>query len=173
MNLDSQTHVHKISILHDFDNPYPSGRRALKRGIKLILYALSKHIPFLRRFVEDIYLEAYRYCITLAKIDALLGINSHFGLKEDVLKAFPEIQNKLKEIMPSVNIHMHYHISKDKVTWVPELDVPKNSWWFDQEFSKSHKIPSDLKWAVFHADYPELINDYIDFLFEIKRRSLI
>jgi len=153
-------------VLHDFDNPCLSGKYALRRGLKLVVYAVSKKIPLLRRWVKDIYEETYSNCKTLAALDKLLGIESRFGLKPEVLEAFPELDKELAEM--GFRIHKHTHISRDDVRWDPPLDVEKEAWFFDQTFSGNHKIPEHAKWAVFHADYPFLLPTYIDFLLQAR-----
>jgi hypothetical protein len=155
-----------IKILHDFDNPHLSGSYALRRGLKLIIYALSKKIPLLRRWVKEIYAETYSNCRTLATLDKLLGIDSRFGLKDEVLKAFPQLDRELAEM--GFHVHRHFHISRDDVRWDPPLDVEKTSWFFDQAFGRQREIAERAKWAVFHADYPYLLPVYIDFLMQAR-----
>jgi len=160
--------MNKIRVLHDFDSPYPSGKYALRRGVRLVVYAVSKKVPLLRRLVEDIYAEAYSNCRTLATIDKLLAVDSRFGLREEILKAFPGLDKELAAM--GFSVHRHYHVSRDDVRWEPPLDVEKDAWFFDQEFDQHHEINEHLKWAVFHADYPQLLSAYIDFL--LRARSL-
>jgi len=155
-----------IMVLHDFDNPYLSGNYALRRGLKLIIYALSKKIPLLRRWVKDIYAETYSNCKTLAVLDKLLGLHSTFGLKDEVLEAFPGLDKELKEM--GFDVRKHTHISRDDVRWEPPLNVEKEAWFFDQTFNRSRMIPEHARWAVFHADYPYLLPTYIDFLFQAR-----
>lgn len=155
-----------IMILHDFDNPYLSGNYALRRGLKLIIYALSKKIPLLRGWVRDIYAETYSNCKTLAALDKLLGLDSRFGLKPEVLEAFPGLDKELEEM--GFHTHRHTHISRDDVRWEPPLGVEKDAWFFDQTFNRNHEIPEHLRWAVFHADYPHLLPTYMDFLLQAR-----
>ncbi|MGD0177127.1 MAG: hypothetical protein ABSC50_09925 [Candidatus Bathyarchaeia archaeon] len=155
-----------IMVLHDFDNPYLSGNYAFRRGLKLIVYALSKKIPLLRRWVKDIYSETYSNCKTLAALDKLLGLDSKFGLKAEVLEAFPGLDKELAEM--GFHIHKHAHISRDDVRWEPPLNVEKEAWFFDQNFHRSREIPGHVRWAVFHADYPYLLPTYIDFLLQAR-----
>jgi len=159
--------VGKLNVLHDFDNPHLSGKYALRRGGKLILYAISKKLPLLRRFVKDIYFETYGNCMTLAALDKLLGIESRFGLKDEVLEAFPELDKELANM--GFAVHRHYHVSRDDVQWQPPLDVEKDAWFFDQQYNTSRNVGSHLKWAVFHADYPYLLPAYVDFLLNARR----
>jgi hypothetical protein len=158
--------MERINILHDFDNPHISGKYALRRGVKLIIYAVSKKFPLLRRFAKDIYTETYYNCKTLAILDRLLGVRSAFGLKDEVLQAFPSLRSELSAM--GFPVHRHYHISTEDVRWDPPLDVEKEAWFFDQEFSKNTTIKKGLKWAVFHADYPQLLSAYVNFLSQAK-----
>jgi hypothetical protein len=151
-----------IRVLHDFDNPYLSGRYALRRGLKLIIYALSRKVPLFRRWVREIYAETHDNCKTLAAIDKLVGVKSNFGLKDEVVKAFPQLSAELREMGFPVHRHMHY--SRTAVSWDPSLDVEPQSWFFDQRYASTGEIPPDTKWAVFHADYPQLMPAYVSFL---------
>lgn len=134
----------------------------------MIIYAFSKKIPLLRRWTKEIYAETYSNCRTFAMLDKLLGIDSRFGLKDEVLKAFPQLGKELEEM--GFQVHRHYHISYHDVRWDPPLDVEKTAWFFDQTFGRQHEIAENAKWAVFHADYPYLLPDYINFL--MRARSL-
>ena len=151
-----------ISVLHDFDNPYLSGRYALKRGLSLICFAASKKLRILRPLSKRLYRECYQYCLTLAKIDRLLGVESHFGIKDEVAREFPTLVTELEAL--GFQVHRHYHVSRQEVGWEPPLKVGQESWFFDQEYAGNGLIPDSLDWAVFHADYPSLIDAYIDFL---------
>lgn len=155
-----------IKVLHDFDNPYLSGSYSLRRGLKLVIYALSKKFPPLRRLVKDIYAETYSNCKTLAALDKLLGLDSRFGLKDEVLEAFPGLDKELVKM--GFHVHKHAHISRDDVRWEPTLDVEKEAWFFDQTFNRNRNVPEDARWAVFHADYPYLLPTYIDFLVQAR-----
>jgi hypothetical protein len=134
--------------------------------VKLIIYAVSKKFPLLRRFAKDIYTETYYNCKTLATLDKLLGVHSAFALKDEVLQAFPSLRNELSAM--GFPVHRHYHISTEDVRWDPPLDVEKEAWLFDQDFSRSGEIRQDMNWAVFHADYPHLLPAYVNFLSQAK-----
>jgi hypothetical protein len=159
----------QIRIIHDFDNPYLSGRYALRRGLALILFAASKKLRLLRPLAKRVYRECYDYCLTLAKIDRLLGVQSHFGIKDEVAREFPELVSELQAL--GFQVHRHYHVSRENVGWDPSLDIDQRSWFFDQEYARNKMIPDSLDWAVFHADYPFLIDSYIDFLSKAPRTN--
>jgi len=162
----------KIRVLHDFDSPFLSGRYALRRGLRLMMFALSKKLPFLRPFVKDIYAECYSYCLTLARLDKLIGLKSAFGLKREVEKEFPGLRGMLEEM--GFAVHEHAHLSKTNVVWDPPLDVDPQYWFFDQGYASGDLSPTkETRWAVFHADYPHLLDVYIKFLAESRSGDLL
>jgi len=162
----------RIRVLHDFDSSFLSGRYALKRGLKLVVFALSKWMPFLRPFVKDVYEESYRYCLTLAKLDKLVGVESVFGLRKEVEDRFPELRSSLQEM--GFKVHGHSHLSKTDVIWDPPLDVASRYWFFDQKYATGEMQPTEeTEWAVFHADYPHLLEHYIKFLCESRSKGLL
>jgi len=116
--------------------------------------------------VKDIYDETYDNCVTIAQLDRLSDIQSRFGLKDEVARAFPRLADELRNM--GFEVHRHIHHSKTNVSWDPPLDVPFESWFFDQKFASTRQIPEDLVWAVFHADYPHLLPSYITFLDKAK-----
>lgn len=161
-----------LRILHDFDNPYPSGRWALKRGISLILYAISRWVPPLQRWCSEVYLENYEYAKTLAQLDVLLGIHSLFGINRRVIRIFPNLRRDLLGMdIKDEAIVDHWHVSAHEVHWHPTLIVPKEDWFFDQDWSKGRRILPSGQYAVFHADYPYLLSSYIDFLWKKANRK--
>ncbi|MHB2036981.1 MAG: hypothetical protein ACYCPW_09625 [Nitrososphaerales archaeon] len=157
-----------LKVIHDFDDAYPSGNWAIKRGVKLIVYGLSKKLPFLRRYCKEIYLENYRNAEVLAKLDALLGITSRFGINTRVQPIFPQLGEELEAL--GANVHMHWHVSKVDVRWDPPLpfDTPMSHWWFDQDYAagRKHATADDL--LCFHVDRPYLLADYIRALHEVN-----
>jgi hypothetical protein len=158
-----------IRVLHDFDNPYPSGRQALRRGVALITYAISKKIPMLRPLAKEVYRECFEHCLNLAQTDKLLGIESRFGIKDEVDKVFPELRRELIEL--GFPVHRHVHHSRGHVSWDPPLDIEDRARHFDQEFARTGAIPEETKWVVFHADYPRLLSAYIRFIAEAKAQG--
>jgi len=162
----------KIRVLHDFDSPFLSGRYALKRGLQLIVYALSKKLPFIRPLVKDVYMESYEYCLTLARLDRLVGLQSVFGLTGVVEQQFPDLREKLHEM--GYEAHKHVHFSKTSVAWDPPLSVDPKYWFFDQQYAAGEvKVNGNTEWAVFHADYPHLFDYYVSFLHESISEGLL
>lgn len=165
--MDTETRV-----LHDFDSPLLSGRYALNRGLKLVVFALSKKLPFLRPIVRDVYTECYEYCLTLARLDKLAGVKSIFGLRKEVEDEFPDLKRKLEGM--GFSVHRHTHLSKTNVMWDPPLAVDPKYWFFDQRYAAGEVKPEErTEWAVFHADYPYLVNHYASFLEESVSRGLL
>jgi len=161
-----------MKVLHDFDTPFLSGSYALKRGLRLVVYAASKKLPFLRPFVRDVYEECRNYCLTLARLDKLIGLKAAFGLREDVEKEFPDLRRKLEEM--GFAVHRHVHVTRANVVWDPPLDVEPQYWFFDQRYAAGGlKIDNETKWAVFHADYPHVFEHYVRFLEESRSKGLL
>jgi hypothetical protein len=156
-----------VQVLHDFDNAYVSGKYAFKRGIRLILYAVSRKLGFLGRFCKDVYEENYRYTFTLFALDRLLGIDSVFGINDRVEETFPGLRKKLDDA--GARTVRHWHVSRDEVHWDPELKVPSSQWWMDQEYARGTRSPKPGEWLVFHCDYPYLLQAYIRCLYELRK----
>ena len=158
-----------LKVIHDFDNAYPSGKDSFNRGLKLIIYSMSKKIHFLKRFCKSIYDENCEYAFTVYKLDALLNLTSRFGINTRVQPFFPHLKEEL-ESMGAV-VHDHWHVSPDphwEVHWKPELpfDVPITHRYFDQLYSKDHRVSSDDV-LCFHVDRPNLLPAYIDCLYQL------
>jgi hypothetical protein len=156
----------ELKVLHDFDNPYISGKWALSRGVQLITYALSRKLSFLKRYCKEVYAESEDYSCTLCALDQLLGIKGIFGINDMVEKEFPSLRKKLTEL--EARTARHWHVSKEEVHWEPELNVPQTQWWFDQEYSSGKRSPRPEEWIVFHCDYPHLLSSYIRCLYQLK-----
>lgn len=103
----------EIQIIHDWDYPYPSGTWAIKKGIKLFVYALSRKLHFLRRFCVDIYEEQLGVAKKYLLIEELCGIKPYYYIRPNVQEAFREFIAKI----PNVGIHLHYK-NKDRI-WIP------------------------------------------------------
>jgi hypothetical protein len=162
----SEMALSEAMVLHDFDNPYVSGTWALRRGLALIIYALSRKLTFLRRFCRGMYQENYAYAKTLLALDQLLGIQGVFGINDHVEKEFPGLSKMLA--VRGARTVRHWHVSKDEVHWEPELNVPRTQWWFDQEYVQGQHSPKPDEWIVFHCDYPHLLPYYVRCLHELR-----
>ncbi len=154
-----------LKVLHDFDNAYPSGRWALKQGLSLVLYALSRWLPFLKPLSEDMYEENYRNTFTLLALDQLAGVKGIFGINDRVAAQFPNLRKDLESLGASTI--RHWHAGVENPHWEPELNVPRSQWWFDQEYADAKRRPDANEWIVFHCDYPHLLPAYIRCLHEL------
>jgi len=156
-----------LKIIHDFDDAYPSGRWALHRGWKLILYAMSKRLPFLKRYCKDVYLENYENARILCELDTLLGQTSRFGINTRVEPVFPQLRGELEAL--GAKVYKHWHVSKTDVRWDPPLpfEAPMSHWWFDQDYAAGKVDATADDMLTFHVDRPYLLPAYIDALYEI------
>lgn len=171
-----------VQVLHDFDNPYPSGRWAIVHGVMLIVFGIVKlfarFFPSLEGWLKFGFLAPitwmnYDNAIVLSKLDRMLGIHSIFGLNTARLEKLGSIAivEHLKE--NGAAVHAHWHVSKDEVHWQPELNVPKKYWWMDQAYAKGEfPITADMDFIQFHCDYPHLLPYYIQCLSEAKMKGL-
>jgi hypothetical protein len=163
--------VSDINILHDFDSPYLSGKYALRRGVQLVLYALSKKIRFFRKLtiVKEVYNETWSYAITLAKLSKIAGIQAIFGINRNLNLINPEISSELEKYGAKVIEHWHDILDGVSVSkWNPPITQRKKTWHYDIEFvCKGKKIfklkPGEM--AIFHVDYPYLLSHYINWLY--------
>ena len=168
-----------MKILHDWDNPYTGrGTTAFRRGLQLILFALSKKIPLLTRIpmVRRVRDEHRSYVDVLAMLDDLAGVKPIFGVRDRVEKAYPGVKNYLRETY-GVDVRRHLHIGRNRDpdrtrTWEP-LDglehVTSNVWHFDKRYSEGAppKLgPGEL--PIWHVDHPSFLRHYIRYLYERK-----
>jgi hypothetical protein len=155
----------ELKVLHDFDNAYPSGNWALKRGMRLILYAASRRLPFLKRFCRDIYNENYDNAFTLLALNDIAGVEGLFGINDRVAATFPNLRKELDSL--GARTIRHWHAGLNNPHWEPELNIARSQWWFDQEYAAGKRTPSAGEWILFHCDYPQLLPAYIRCLHEL------
>jgi hypothetical protein len=162
--------VPELKVVHDFDNAFPSGRWALKRGLQLVLYALSRKIGFLKRFCEEVYCENYDYAITFRRLDMLLGINAFYGIHNRILPDHPQIKEELQKMGAHVRDHHH---DVNEVTYSPSLpfEVPRSQWWFDLEYSQGKRGVNPDEVIEFHCEHPYLLAHYIRCVYEARKLS--
>lgn len=158
-----------MRVLHDWDEPHRSGKRAIYRGIKLILYGIFKWFMFKPKFLNDLYGENRRNLDIIIKLDKLVGVNSVVGIRDKICRYYPEIFKELKKY--GIDVRQHIHIGTDKCPlrkrkWVPELVQPRNTWHFDRDYVEGvePKLMSD-ELSIWHVDYPEFLSYYIEFLY--------
>jgi len=155
-----------LSVLHDYDMPSIRPRWALKRGLKLILYAFMKKLG-LTLGCKDIYAETDAYALALAKLDVLCGIHSVMGLRDGAAS----LNTQIELYAMKTEIHRHAHFGNDndperKRLWDPPLFQSPETWRYDQKWIKG-KAPKlkENELPLWHVDYPWMIGDYIDFLY--------
>ena len=160
-------------VFHDFDNPHPSGRWAIRHGFALIVYGVTKRFnrpKWLKRKVAYIAQMNYEYAFTLAMIDRLLGIPSIFGIHDRVAKEFPNLISDLRKL--GVDVHRHWHVSPTEVRWDPAVHLPTEYWWMDQEIARGVRtVKSTDRFLQFHCDYPHFLHYYIEALTKAKKEG--
>lgn len=167
-----------MKILHDWDSSTISGRKALRRGISLVVYAISKVFPILnsvRRIERNnkaLELERMDHMETLIKLDLLLGIDPIFGIMDEVFSKFYGMIWRLETIY-DLDVRRHVHIGSppdpDRLrTWDPPLSQSMKSWTFEKDYieGRGELEPGDL--PIFHVDNPENLRHYIDYLYVKK-----
>ncbi len=160
-----------MNVLHDWDNPYRSGRWCIRRGVQLIIYALSKRIKILRKMsmVKEMYTELYNNAITLAKLDRLVKVHGIFGVKDSVVHEFPTIEEDINSLKLEYRRHIHVDYPRAVRWWEPPLSQREVTWRYDQKYrDHGRNIPIKLKpgeLPIFHVDYPNFIPLYIDWLY--------
>jgi len=155
----------ELKVLHDFDNAYPSGRWAFKKGFHLLLYAASRRLPFLKKYCADVYRENYDNAFTLLALNDLVGVRGIFGINDRVSAEFPNLRAELESL--GGHTIRHWHAGLDNPHWDPELNISRQQWWFDQEYAAGKRRPSASEWILFHCDYPQLLPAYIKCLHEL------
>lgn len=174
-----------VRILHDMDFANRRPLIALKRGIKLIIYALSRIFRIRIGVVDDIYEEIRENADTLIKLDKLVGVTSVMGIKTEVLNTYPNIMEELREYN-DVDVREHIHIGDKnypfgwrqfsdpnrKRLWVPALDQPKETWSYDTDYMAGKRILlKDGQLPIWHVHHPKNLKYYIDFLYWVLKEG--
>jgi hypothetical protein len=162
-----------MRVLHDWDDPYLNWKHATLIGFKYLFYAFCMIIGIRSKFNEDIHNELRNYAEILAKLDKLCGVESVFGIRDVVLKEFPEIIEILSN--SDSDVRRHKHIGEDYVDpdrkrlWDPPLNQSPGTWHYDTEYVKGNKPL--LKYGelpIWHVDRSYLLKHYIEFLYNVK-----
>ena len=166
-----------MKVLHDWDSVTLSGRKALTRGVSLIVYAITKVIPILNRskWVDrnNRKHEALRlaHLETLIKLDELVGITPIFGIRDPVIIEYLDelVQIRLKY---GVDMRHHYHRGSppdpDRIRgWDPPLSQSRRSWNFERDYIEGRGTLETGDLPIFHVDNPENLRHYIDYLYEV------
>ena len=170
-----------MKVLHDWDRLTLSGKKSLTDGLSLILYAITKVIPFLNRIkwverntrkLESVKLA---HLETLIKLDALVGVTPIFGIRDLVLDQYLDELTEIR-LKYGVDMRHHFHIGSppdpDRIRgWNPPLSQSRQSWNFEMDFIEGRGTlePGDL--PIFHVDYPENLRYYIDYLYQERARE--
>ena len=157
-----------MKVLIDYDNPHQSRGEAWRRGWKLIRYAVMSKLGFNPKGDD----ESDNYLLTLVRLNKLCGVESVIGLRDVVEETKPYLRATLTGF--DVDIRRHTHIGpnsdpKRARIWQPPLHQSRATWHYDMDYvaGRKPKLEAD-ELPIFHADYPNLIGDYIRFLYEWK-----
>jgi hypothetical protein len=158
-----------MKVLFDWDDPDLEPLYALKRGVKLIVYAFCKFLGLRPKYVEEVYLETEEYAKAISKLNRMLGVETVFGIKDNVAEAKP---SSLRYLRASGNdVRRHIHIGKygsdRRRLWEPPLTQSMDTWHFDQDYHKGVKV--ELKRGelpIWHVDRPYWFISYVNFLDE-------
>ena len=170
----------KATILHDWDSATLSGRKALRRGVALVVYALSKWVSWLnwwgrvKRSNRAIDRERLYYMQTLIRLDELLGEVPIFGIRGEVLDKHPEeILRLVKEYDVELRQHLHIGSPPDPTRerlWVPPLIQSMKSWTFERDYIAGRGELEEGDLPIFHVDNPENLRHYIAYLYEERKK---
>ncbi len=170
-----------MRVLHDMDVPHWVTLRALKRGVKLVIFAISKMLGIRIRIVDDIYEEVRENVDVMIKLDKLVGVTSIMGIKREILDTYPNIMEDLKEYDIDVREHIHigdkkyrpfgwrkYSDPNRKRLWIPPLDQPKETWNYDSDYILGkRKLLKSGQLPLWHVDGMGYLKHYIIFLYWI------
>jgi hypothetical protein len=162
-----------MRVLHDYDEPHLSAKYAIRRGLKLILYGISKYIGFKIKITEGIYNETRENADTIIKLDKLVGITPILGVRDKVQEYYPDIMDELNKYGVDVRTHIHIGEAPDinRIrTWDPIEGLEKissNVWHYDKDHVlKRRPKLKDGEIPIWHIDRPNWLKFYVDFLYE-------
>lgn len=168
-----------MRVLHDWDSVTISGRKALRCGISLVVYALSKWAPWLnhvgriKRNNKELEEERLKYMETLIKLDELIGIEPIFGITDEVMERYSDEILQMKDDY-GLDVRRHIHIGRPPDPnrlrlWEPPLSQSMKSWNFETDYieGRGELEPGDL--PLFHVDFPENVRFYIAYIYTEKK----
>lgn len=163
-----------MRVLHDYDEPHLSAKYAIRRGLKLLLYGMSKYLGFKPKITEAVYEETRENADTLIKIDKLVGITPIMGIRDKIQEYYPNIMSELEEYGVDVRTHIHIGEAPDinRIrTWIPIEGLEKitsNVWHYDKDhvLNKRPKL-GEGEIPIWHVDRPNWLKYYVDFLYEV------
>lgn len=170
-----------IAVLHDFDAPKFSYKISLYFAVIYLLYPVFMLIKKLTgrplpRIIRRLEYLNYRNALTLAKLDRLIGVESHFGIRDCVEKKYPNIRSQLKKFGTQVHLHVHEGKNKDpnrKRYWIPTIPNTSRTWHFEKDYLRGTLKPLEPgELPVWHCDYPHYLEYYIDFLYSVTFEGL-
>jgi len=163
-----------MRILHDHDDPYLRANYAIKRGVKLFIYGIFKHLGLKPKFLEPIYNEVREYADTIIKLDKLVGVTPIMAIREEVQDQFPDIMKELSEY--GVDVRTHIHIGEppnpNRIRTYAPLDgleqISSNVWHYDTDYvSNQRPTLKEGEIPIWHVDRPQFLKHYIDFLYKV------
>jgi hypothetical protein len=158
-----------MKVLIDWDQPNLSSIYAIKKGIKLITYGICKWLHIRPKFVEEIYRETDEYMLTLSRLNELIGVQTIFGVRDNVKAVKEEVINKLP---PTDDVRRHIHLGHNRDPnrqrlWEPALQQTKSTWHYDEDYYHGHEVTlKEGELPVFHVDRPYRLQTYIKYLYE-------
>jgi len=163
-----------MKVLFDWDNPDLDYIYAMQRGIKPIVYSVCRVLHLRPKYVEEVYTETDKYVETVSKLNQMLGVETVFGIRDDVSKVKPRSVIYLRE--HEKDVRRHIHIGKRgpdrKRLWEPPLTQSMDTWHYDVDYYEGHKpILKEGELPIWHIDRPYRISTYIDFIYETKEKS--
>jgi hypothetical protein len=168
-----------MKVLHDWDDPYLSWKWAALIGLRYLLYAFFSFFGIRLKFLSGTNNELKSYCQILAKLDILCGVEPIFGIRDVVLKEYPNIGDKLSNL-DGVEIRIHIHVGegdKDadrKRLWEPPLKQSEQTWHYDKDYVEGQKkLLNEGELPVWHVDRSYFLEDYINFLYNVKIKKEI
>jgi hypothetical protein len=158
-----------LRVLFDWDNPDLEPLYAVRRGVKLVVYGLCKLLGLRPGYVEEVYTETDRYAETIAKLNRMLGVETVFGVKDNVSEAKPSSLEYLRSSGHDVRRHIHIgkHGSGRRRLWEPPLTQSMATWHFDEDYYQGVRVElKEGELPIWHVDRPYRLATYIDFLYE-------
>jgi len=163
-----------IKILHDYDEPFLSGKYAISRGLKLIIYGICRYLGIRPKLVESIYNETRENADTIIKLDKLVGVTPIMGIRDVVQQYYPNLMTELKRYGVDVRTHIHIGEAPNPQrirTWEPIEGLEKitsNVWHYDKDHVLGKRpLLNRGEIPVWHVDRPNWLNHYVDFLYEV------
>lgn len=120
----------------DWDYPYPGKKAVSRKTKKNVIYLLSRYIPFLRKYCEDVYQEHKVWTEIYNELEKLSGNKMIYGIRPDVRRNFKTFVNEMDK-KHDTRLHLHMWFDEDKkiftnkfgyepennlISWIPKID---------------------------------------------------